>query len=255
MVCALHSRWLGQKCHLPELAVHLDPGDHATQLDRIVFTGRAGEADQVVAENVPVATALETAHDAAAQVVLGAGDPENAAHCQVGQVGEIQVRLVEDDDFAGPHACAKFAGTEAVVFTGGADDGEAGQEGLQVQAEVTLGGGLATAMLGPVNTASNQLNGGGVHQMDGALEAEGELRTAATAEAGVELLEMLEDAPEEVFGHIWAGRSRLAVEKPFLLGPLAPRMAESGPEFKRKASQTSLRPRAWVSWAKIRLTT
>src|SRR4030067_505526 len=54
---------------------------------------------------------------------------------------------------------------------------------------------------------------------------------------------------------IWAGRSRLAVERPFLLGGLAPRKAESGPEFSRKASQTSLRPRAWVSWAKIRLTT
>lgn len=62
-----------QESHCPPVSVHFDPGDHATQLDRIAFAGRAGEADQVVAENVPVAAVLELAHHPAAEVVLGAG--------------------------------------------------------------------------------------------------------------------------------------------------------------------------------------
>lgn len=194
-----------EKGHLPELAVHFDQRHHAAQLDGIVFAGRAGQADQVVAEDVPVAATLDTAHDPAAQVVLGAGDPKDAAHRQIGQMGEIQIRLVEDDNLAGPHARAEFAGTDAVVFTGGAHDGEAGQEGLQIQAEMTFGGGFAAAMFGPVETAGDQLDGGGVHEVNGALETEGKLGPAAAAETGVELLEMFEHPPEEVLGHLgWA---------------------------------------------------
>ncbi len=102
-------------------------------------------------------------------------------------MGEVQKRLVEDDDLPGPHARAEFAGAEAVVFAGGAADGKAGQEGLQIQAEMALGGGLAAAVLGPVPTAGDEWDGGGVHEVDGALEAEGELRPAATAKAGVKV--------------------------------------------------------------------
>lgn len=194
-----------QKGHLPQLAVHFDQCHDTTQLDGIVFARRAGEADQVVAQDVPVAAPLETAHDPAAQVVLGAGDPKDAAYRQIGQMGEIQIRLVEDDNLPGPHARAEFAGAEAVVFPSGADDGEAEQEGLQVQAEMTFGGGLAAAVFGPVETAGDKLNGGGIHQMDGALEAEGKLGATAAPKAGMELLEMFEHPPEEVLGHLgWA---------------------------------------------------
>jgi IS5 family transposase len=44
-------------------------------------------------------------------------------------------------------------------------------------------------------------------------------------------------------------KAHVAVERAFLLGGVAPRTAESGPECRRRASQTSLSPMAWVSWA------
>ena len=37
---------------------------------------------------------------------------------------------------------------QVVVFAGGVHDGEAGQEGLEVEAHVTLGGGFAAPVLG-----------------------------------------------------------------------------------------------------------
>ena len=47
----------------------------------------------------------------------------------------------------------------------------------------------------------------------------------------------------------------MAVDRPLRLGGLAPRMAERGPECRRKLSLTSLRLRACVNWAKSKLTT
>ena len=172
---------VGQENHFPKLAVHFDPRHHAAQLDGIVLAGRAGEADPVVAQNVPVATALEFARDPAAQVVLGAGDPADPPPRQVSQVGEVQIRLVAEDNFTSPHAGAEFAGADVVVFTGGADDGKTGRAGWQVQPKMALGRGLAAAVFGPVQTAGDQLDGGGIHQMDDALEAEGKLRTPPPA--------------------------------------------------------------------------
>src|SRR6185295_13182871 len=65
-----------------------------------------------------------------------------------------------------------------------------------------FGGSLAPAVLGPVQAAGDQLDGGGVHEVNGAFEAEGKLGPAAAAKAGVELLQMLEHSPEEVLGHL-----------------------------------------------------
>ena len=237
-----------EKGHLPELAVHFDQCHHAAQLDGIVLAGRAGQADQVVAEDVPVAAVLEFAHDPAAEVVLGAGDPADAPHRQIGQMGEIQIRFVEEDDLPGPHARAEFAGAEAVVFPGGADDGKAGEEGLQVQAEMALGGGLAATVLGPVQTASDQLDGSGVHEVDGALEAEGELGPTATAEARVNLLEIFEHRPEKVLGHL-GGTLTIGSGEAVLAGWAGPAQGRERTGVEPQGAQTSLRPRAWVSWA------
>src|ERR1035437_6153557 len=165
---------VGQENHLPKLAVHLDQGKDAAQFDRISFgRGAAGQDDQVVPQDVSVNAALKFAHDPAAEIVLGTGDPKHVAGGQVGQMGEVHVSLVKDDNLPGPHAGAHFAGAEAFVFAGGVHEGEAWQEGLQVEPEMALGGGFTAAMFGPVQTAGDQLNGGGVHQVDHAFEAEG----------------------------------------------------------------------------------
>jgi len=67
---------------------------------------------------------------------------------------------------------------------------------------MALGGGLAAAMFGPVQTAGDQLDGGGVHQMDHAFETEGKARTAIPAKTGVEFFQMAQDGVEEVLGHL-----------------------------------------------------
>ena len=164
--------------------------------------GRAGQDDQIVPQDVPVDAVLKFAHDPAAEIILGAGDPEHVAGGQVGQMGEVHISLVKDDNLPGPHARAHFAGAQAFVFAGGVHEGEARQEGLQVEPEMALGGGLAAAMFGPVQTAGDQLDGGGVHQMNHPLEAEGKPRAAIPAKAGVEFFQMAQDGVEEVLGHL-----------------------------------------------------
>ena len=157
MVGALHSRWFVRKVIARTGPSTSTRAPHAAQRDGIMLAGRAGEADQIIAENGAVPTALELARDAAAEVVLGAGAPADAARVQVVSAGEVQRRLVEEDDFPAAPARAVFAGADVGVFAGGADKGEAGQEGLQVQAQMTLGGGLTTAMPGPVEAAGDEL--------------------------------------------------------------------------------------------------
>lgn len=194
---------VGQKNHFPKFAVHLDQGHDAAQPDGIdFFDGRAGQGDQIVAQEVPVHAVLKFADDPATEIFFGAGDPEHVARGQVGQMSEVHIGLIKDDNLPGPHTGAHFAGAEAFVFAGGVHQGEARQESLQVEPEMALGGGLAAAMFGPVQTAGDQLDGGGVHQMDHAFETEGKARTAIPAKTGVEFFQMAQDGVEEVLGHL-----------------------------------------------------
>ncbi len=96
---------------------------------------------------------------------------------------------------------AKLARPDAVVFGGGVHDGATGQEGLEVQAEVALGGNLAPAVFGPVEGGGHQLDGGGVHNVNEAFETEGELGTAVAAEGRLQGLQMIQHGPEELLGH------------------------------------------------------
>ena len=57
-------------------------------------------------------------------------------------------------------------------------------------------------MFGPVQTAGDQLNGGGVHQMNHPLETEGKPWATIPAKTGVKCFQMAEDGIEEVLGHL-----------------------------------------------------
>src|ERR1039458_1781346 len=103
---------------------------------------------------------------------------------------------------SGPHIRAHFAGAQAFVFTGGVHEGEARQEGLQVEPEMALGGGFAAAVFGPIQAAGDQLEGGGIHQVDHAFEAEGKPRAAVPAKTGMEFFQMAEDRIEKVLGQL-----------------------------------------------------
>ena len=191
---------IGQERQLPQFAVHLDARDHPPQLHRIGPAGRpAGQLNQVVPEDVTTAPRLQFAPHSAAQIVFGAGDPVDLPLRQVGQVGKVHIGFVEDDNLAGRHVGAQFMRSAVVVLTGGVHDDKAGQEGLEIEPHMTFRGGLTAAMLGPIHTPCHQLNGGRVHDMNQALEAKGELRPAAGAEARMQLLQMLEHGPKQLF--------------------------------------------------------
>ena len=114
-------------------------------------------------------------------------------------MGEVQIRLVEDDDLPGADAGAEFAGAFGVVVPRGVDDGEAGQKAVQVEPQMALGRRLAPAMFGPVHAGGDQLNGGRVDHMDDAPEAPGDaLAPVAASKAGLEGLQMAEHRPEEL---------------------------------------------------------
>src|ERR1700704_4250066 len=84
---------------------------------------------------------------------------EDAPLEKVEEMGKVQISLVENDNLTGPNGRAEFAGAVGVVFPRGVDEGEAGQKAVQVQAQMTLGGGLAPTVLGPVQAGGHQLDG------------------------------------------------------------------------------------------------
>ena len=191
---------VGQEHQLPPFAVHFDARHHPAQLHRIGPSGRpAGQLNQVVTEDVTTAPRLQFAPHPTAQIVFGAGDPVDLALRQVGQVGEVHIGFVEDDNLARRHGRAQFMRPAVVVLTGGVHNDKAGQEGLEIEPHMTFRGGLAAAMLGPIHTPGHQLNGSRVHDMNQPLEAEGELRSAAGAEARMQLLQMIEHGPKQLF--------------------------------------------------------
>ena len=194
---------VGQEHHGTKFTVHFDQGGDSAQFNGINFLhGRVGQNDQVVAEDRVLGAGVELADDAALEVVLGAGDPKDLACRQVGQRVEVHIRLVKDDDFTLVDIGAQLAGALGFMLGGGVHDGAAGQEGLQVEAEMALGRGLAAAVFGPVQGTGHQLDGGGIHDMDETLETESEFRAADAAEGGLQGLQMSQHGPEELLGHL-----------------------------------------------------
>ncbi len=68
---------------------------------------------------------------------------------------------------------AEGGGAGVVVVGGFFDDGAGGQEGLEIEAQVELGGGLAAAVFRPRHAVGKEGNGGGVDGADGGLETAG----------------------------------------------------------------------------------
>ena len=199
MVCALHVT-VGQENHFPQFAVHLDQSGDAAQCDRIKLFRRAGQGDQVVAQNVSVWAGLKFLHHPALQIVLGPRDPEYFPHRQIGEMGKVQIRLVKDDNLPGLHACAHFPRPQIVMFPGGIHQRELGQESLQIQSHMAFGRRLAPAMFGPVQTPGDQLDGGRIHDVNHPLEPEGEARPVPCAKVRGQRLQVRQHFPEQLFG-------------------------------------------------------
>ena len=195
------NKMVGQENHFTKLAVHFDPSHNAAQADRIILGGRAGQFNEIVPQDVAEPAVLKFFDDAVLQVVLGAGDPEDAALRQIRQMVEIHISLVEDDDFTRLNTGAKLTRPDTVMFGGSVHDGAAGQEGLEIEADMAFGGGLAAAMFGPVQRTGHQLDGGRIHDVNEPLETEGEARRAVAAKGGLQGLQMFQYCPEKLLGH------------------------------------------------------
>jgi len=136
-------------------------------------------------------------------IILGACDPEDSALKKIKEMGEVQIRLVEDDNFTGTNASTEFTGALDVVLSGGVDNGEAGQKAVEVESQMTLGCRFAPPVLGPVHAGGDQLNGRGINHMDNAPETPGDtLATITAGKAGLESLQMTEHRPENLFRKI-----------------------------------------------------
>jgi hypothetical protein len=48
-------------------------------------------------------------------------------------MGEVHIRLVENDNLPSPHARAEFPSSSVVVLSSSIHNGELGQEGLQIE--------------------------------------------------------------------------------------------------------------------------
>ncbi len=195
---------VGEKDHDHPLVVDLDPGFN-TSKSLGVFSARFGrdESDLVVAKDITLGFSQSFAADVVAKIVLGPGDPENAPVGEVEKVGKIHVGLVEDRDFPGFKSGAQGQGAGIVMKRGFLDNGEGRKETLQVQSEVQLGGGLASAMLGPVHAVGHQGDGRRVDRVDGAFEAMRQFAVATgRAKPWSKLLQVTEHLPEKLLHHV-----------------------------------------------------
>ena len=115
-------------------------------------------------------------------------------------MGEVQIRLVKDDNLPGLHARAHFPRPQVVMFPGGVHQGELRQERLQIQPHMTLGRRLAPTMFGPVQTPGDQLDGRRIHEVNHPLEPEGEARPGTGAKVRGQRLQVRQHFPEQLFG-------------------------------------------------------
>src|SRR6185437_6947811 len=190
---------VAQENHFDFLAVDLHQRhDPAEQFREVLARSRSGETNQIVAKNFAHGPALIAAHDLEAQIVLGPRHPKDHAPAQVGQMSEVDVSLVEYDDFARLDPGAQLPGAFGVVMPGGVHDGETRQETLQVQAQMALGGVLAPTMSRPIHAGSDQREGGRVHEVNGPFEFSGKAVAGFAADkTRREFSQVLEHGPEE----------------------------------------------------------
>ena len=193
-----------QENHSNPFAVDLDPCLDSAQAPGILSAGLvSAQSDLVVADDIAFRSFQIFPVDTVAEVVLGPGDPEDAASRQIKEVGKVNVGLVEDGYLASLEPGAELHGAGVVMMGGFFDDSEGREESLQVQAQMHLRSRLTTAVLGPIHTVGYQSNRRRIDRMDRPLETAGQTTIAAGwAEASVQRLEVPKDTPKKLFHHV-----------------------------------------------------
>ena len=146
---------------------------------------------------------FEGAYHRVLHVVFRSPRPIDAALRQLEKMLELDISLVEHNDFSGVKVGAQAQGLAAVMVFCGIDNGASWKETLQIQTQVALGRSLTSAVLCPVHTVGNKLYRGRVERMDHLTEAT-EIAPAnlALRKAGHRVHQMLHHAPIQLFGHV-----------------------------------------------------
>ena len=193
---------VGQKNHHSPLAIDLHPGRHPAHRIGIILTGFFVLKDhQIIAQNIALGLLEQLLDTAQGHVLFGPGDKVNAPQGQVKEVSQIDVSLVKQYDFTGFEGGAHFAGSFAIIVLGRVDDGKKGQKTLQIQAQVTLGGGLSPTMFSPIHAVGDQTNGGRIDDVDNAFETSGKPLEMAACKPRRQRLQVLEHRPKQFFSH------------------------------------------------------
>lgn len=163
--------------------------------------------------------------------------------------------LLEQYNLPVLQARAHFPGPFGIRVPGGVHNGKAGQKTLQVEPQVTLGGGFAAPVLGPSPDCWPPV-GWLVESTRWIirLKRNAYFRRRPVPKPGLSFWRCsnnCQNSPSAMAG----SRSRLACERLLRLGAVAPRTADWRPECRFKATQTSLSPILWANWAKSSVTT
>ena len=195
---------VGQENHGGPFAIDLDPGFDSAQALRILPAGLVSDqGDLVIADDIAFRSFQAFSVNTVAEVVLGPGNPKDAASGQIEEVGKVNVGLVEHGDLARLEPGAQLHGTGIVMMGSFFNNSEGWKEGLQVQAKMHLRSRLTAAVLGPIHAVGYQCDGRRIDRMDGPLKAAGQATvTTGWAEARVQRLKMPEDTPKQLFHHV-----------------------------------------------------
>lgn len=195
---------VGQKDHLDVLAVDFDECYDPAQFTRV---GRLRlierEYDDLVTKDALVVRRFERSYYRVLHVVFCSASPIDAAFRKLEEMLELDVSLIEHNDFTGFQLITQAQGLAAVMVFCGIDNGATRKEALQIQTQVTLGGGLTAAVLCPVHAVGYKLYRGRIKRMNRLAEA-AEVSTAhlALRKAGHRIHQMRHHAPIKFFGHV-----------------------------------------------------
>ena len=119
---------------------------------------------------------------------------------------EVDISLVKYDDFSRLDPRAQLSGPLVVVVASGVHYRKTREKTLQIQAQMTLGGGLAPTMLGPIHARGDQGNGRRIHQVNRPLELAGKSLSRLPAhEPRRDVTQVFINFPEGFLGHLrWA---------------------------------------------------
>ena len=195
---------VGEKDHDSFLSVDFDESLNAPQSLRILSPGLgANQGNLIVTEDFASWFTQSLAVDPVTQVVLGAGDPEDAPLMQIKEADKVHVGLVEDRDLSGLQSGTQGHGPGAVVMGCFLNNGKSRKETLQIESQVHLRGSLATTVLGPVHTVGYQGNSRRIHCMDRPLEPMRQSPvTSCRTKSRRQLLQMGKYLPEKILHHV-----------------------------------------------------